>query len=303
MYADHDLAAWSVLDVEQTGSSAHLWVLDDQNPAELPWLFKRRRDNPAPGGSRYWRGDDWAEKVVGELGKQLGVSCASVELAHIGSDLGIISRKVLREDERLELGNQLLSLHVFGYPREARRGIDQYSISNVLVAITNLGLSPPTLSNGGPESAISAFCGYLLLDALVTNTDRHHKNWAAIVGTSERRLSPSFDHASSLGFQISDAERARRLAETDGVERWAARARTPFADASSPLAAAVTCLSLCGPVVSAYWTGRAAEAEQALDGILSEMPSGRMSTEALGFARELVRINAAAFLSQATSSL
>jgi serine/threonine protein kinase HipA of HipAB toxin-antitoxin module len=50
-------------------------------------------------------------------------------------------------------------------------------------------------------SAFAQFTGYLVLDALIGHTDRHEENWGVIEGiTGAKRLAPSFDHASSLGF-------------------------------------------------------------------------------------------------------
>ena len=40
----------------------------------------------------------------------------------------------------------------------------------------------------GPENVTSSnelFVGYLLLDALIVNTDRHHANWAVITSPDE----------------------------------------------------------------------------------------------------------------------
>lgn len=68
------------------------------------------------------------------------------------------------------------------------------------------------------------------MSILVANTDRHHENWALLL-TDDRspQLAPSFDHASSLGFQLSDDERQDRLDTTDSgrtVEAFARRGRS-----------------------------------------------------------------------------
>ncbi|MYE54981.1 MAG: hypothetical protein F4X34_07285 [Chloroflexi bacterium] len=67
------------------------------------------------------------------------------------------------------------------------------------------------------EISKRSFAGYLLLDALIGNTDRHHENW----GLLRRRtsagwsgyLAPSFDHASSLGRELQDERREILLSE------------------------------------------------------------------------------------------
>lgn len=68
----------------------------------------------------------------------------------------------------------------------------------------------------GPEklTAWEWFVGYLIPDALVANTDRHQEN-LAVIENGGRRLSPTFDHASSLAFQLDDGDRAARLSTLD----------------------------------------------------------------------------------------
>ncbi|MBI5432162.1 MAG: hypothetical protein HZA52_04950 [Planctomycetes bacterium] len=75
-----------------------------------------------------------------------------------------------------------------------------------------------------------------MLDALVTNLDRHHENWGVLEsrapgGQRMLRLAPTFDHASSFAFGLGDAERAARLASNDHgyrVERFVERAKGAF---------------------------------------------------------------------------
>ena len=53
---------------------------------------------------------------------------------------------------------------------------------------------------------------YIVLDALIGNTDRHHENWALLRKKINNKwsgqTSPSFDHASSLGRELEDRKRA-----------------------------------------------------------------------------------------------
>ena len=56
---------------------------------------------------------------------------------------------------------------------------------------------------------------FVLLNALVGNTDRHHDNWMLVYGVDSgqiwMRAAPSFDHASSLGRELTDARREQML--------------------------------------------------------------------------------------------
>lgn len=81
--------------------------------------------------------------------------------------------------------------------------------------------------------ASSRMAGYLALDALVGNTDRHHENWGIVLAAQTDKtgkvtlvgeMAPTFDHASSLGRELLDEARERRLAEGT-IERYIRKAR------------------------------------------------------------------------------
>ncbi len=61
--------------------------------------------------------------------------------------------------------------------------------------------------------------GYLLLDAWIGNGDRHHENWGFVSDKTvpnevkKMHLSPTYDHASSLGRDLSDEQRQKRSVE------------------------------------------------------------------------------------------
>lgn len=85
------------------------------------------------------------------------------------------------------------------------------------------------------------------LDALIGNTDRHQENWG-VIEAGRRRLSPTFDHASSLGFLLDDSARVERLTTADrdrDVSAYAERARSKFEGGPHPCDAAALALEMC----------------------------------------------------------
>lgn len=68
----------------------------------------------------------------------------------------------------------------------------------------------------GIYAAKARFAEFLVLDAVIGNTDRHHENW----GVARRRdggswvgyMAPTFDHASALGRELTDKRREGLLA-------------------------------------------------------------------------------------------
>ena len=85
------------------------------------------------------------------------------------------------------------------------------------------------------------FVGYLLLDAWIGNSDRHHQNWAIIQRDKRRFLSPSYDHGSSLGRNEPDTKMMGRLRGNDlrsTVETYAQKCRSALyegPDATRPM--------------------------------------------------------------------
>ena len=145
-------------------------------------------------------------------------------------------------------------------------------------------------------TAWTAFTGYLALDALIGNTDRHEENWSAVRPTeagSRHRLSPTFDHASSMGFLLSDENRQRRLSTRDGnltPEGFADRAKTPFAKKPHPITALNDALVLGGERNLDRWFGHIHHVDELLEPIWA-IPNHRMSTTAQDFAERVLRRN------------
>ena len=112
-----------------------------------------------------------------------------------------------------------------------RKGLCKHVFSSVLKSV-----APPAGQDSRPEMPTAAdwFLGYLLLDALIGNTDRHHENWAVIESEGKQMLAPSYDHASCLGRELGDPERADRLRGGDRqrtVARYCERTRPALYEA------------------------------------------------------------------------
>jgi hypothetical protein len=95
------------------------------------------------------------------------------------------------------------------------------------------------------------FVGYLILDAWIGNADRHEQNWAVLepeTGTDARRLlSPTFDHASSLGYGLTEEQRRTLSANTVQLQRFAERGRaTRFENSGTGSIPSLVSLALDG---------------------------------------------------------
>lgn len=145
------------------------------------------------------------------------------------------------------------------------------------------------------------FAGFLLLDAWVGNQDRHDQNWAVVrrsVAPGELRLAASYDHASSIGFNLRDSYREAQL-RSGGMQRFAAKARAhrfehdPSAGpAGIPTLVdrAAEALLVAGSDARSYWLDRLASiSPREVDALVARVPE--LSDLTRTFIVELLRIN------------
>jgi hypothetical protein len=229
-----DATLWPTSGDEVLGSKPKVWLQADDG---FKWLFKENH--------RVQSGDDWTEKVAAEIAGLLGVPHATVELASRGDRRGVISRDLVKETGAMELtlGNSLLVQDDNKYPLANRYHVAEHTIDRIFDALLRRSIGLPIGAPADPavEASPDLFVGYLMLDALIGNSDRHHENWAVLrsdpANTSAPDvLCPSFDHASCLGHNLLDNEREQRLNTKDqgySVVAFARRARSAiYLDAS-----------------------------------------------------------------------
>jgi hypothetical protein len=203
----------SLVGDEQIGSKNKFWFARDK---EL-WLFKYAREHT---------GEDWAEKVAAEIAGLIRVKAARVELADYLGRRGSASLSFVAENESLVHGNEILAGQIFGYDRQKRLKQSDHTFENIIAAIAKLVQGAQWY-----HELIKELANYLVLDALICNTDRHHENWGFLTtfggspadgATILIRMAPSFDHASSLGRELLD-ERAARILATSSISAYAER--------------------------------------------------------------------------------
>lgn len=285
---------------ESLGTKEKTWVLPTEAHELAPraHLFKIGRPNT---------GENWSEKVSYELGKLVGIPSAAYQFAMTGEAKGVVSERFMPDEAQFIPGNMLLARVVNGYDGNKRFQQIDYKLSHVLSLIRRIrGLRNPVGWEGRVEnlSPTEVFVGYLLFDAFIGNTDRHHENWGVVVNLQQDaaiHLAPSFDHASCLGRNEPSAKRRMRLETNDGrasVEAYAARAKSAFF--SNDAARTLTLSELTQKLVQAYpdacrfWAGRISGiSEEAMTEIFDEVSRDWIEEEAVVFAVRMLRANQA----------
>ena len=288
-YDEIDVSRWPLSGEEDLGTKPKRWLINP-NTGER-WLMKDATFSRPRDGLEYRKGDDWAERIAYAVAVVLGLPAAQVELSVDSRGeravYGIICRSVLKDTEALVHGNALLAEQGDFITRRDRQ---QYTVEAIYRALVNH--QPPT-STMGDLSTWEVFVGYLVLDAIVGNTDRHEENWAVIESESGRYLAPTFDHASSLGFLLSEAAKRERLSSRDRnrtPEGYADRAKTPFVGKPHPIAVVHEARILDGGDAADHWLDRPDRTDDLVAPIWA-IPEQRMSTSAREFAERVLRHN------------
>lgn len=290
----------TVEDEEQLGSKPKFWFRHEGRR----WLFKEVRPNT---------GEHWAEKVGAELAVLLEVPAAKVELAQCLGKRGSASESFIRDRRREVLvhGNELLAGAVTGYDMTKRFRQSEHTLANIIRVVEKLFDEGPLRL-----AAAERLCGYLTLDALIGNTDRHHENWGllfTIMAWQEDyrqvmlEVAPSFDHASSLGRELLDEERARRLKEGTVLNYIRKGRGGVFGKASdkhglSPLEAALLARKLYPKLFERWWQRLEALDELRMRQIVEQVPPEWMSTAAREFALSVLRLSRQELLNAPTPS-
>ncbi len=200
-YAILEISAESSERVEPLGSKPKFWFRFPRG--ERRWLFKYARSGT---------GEHWAEKISAEAANLLGVSHADVELCVIGDRHGSASPSFVPPGVDLIHGNEILAGRILGYNAHKKFRQSDHTFSRIVAAFYDIFEGPDR------TEALTTLAGYLILDAMICNVDRHHENWgilrsaAAAKKPAMQTIAPTFDHASSLGRELRDEKRKTLLA-------------------------------------------------------------------------------------------
>lgn len=296
-----DVSDWDVVGDETTGAEEKYWLRKPDT--EQRWLFKA-----VTVKSGHVHGEDWSETSAAHLAALLGVPCALVQMARLRTTHGCIVRDLRPPECELQHGRTLLEENdAPGYVHRAG-GITHpgHSLENIQAVLKD-ALPPPGCDL--PFGAFDVFAGYLTLDAWIANRDRHDTNWAVLrpITSSDAllRLCGSYDHASSLGFNLLDDKREQMLADRDGVSRWCGRGTAwrfdhlPGTTIPSLVEVAAKALRLASPDARDHWVRQMATvSDDDVRNVISRVPE--MSDLARRFALTVLSVNRRRVLDAAT---
>ncbi len=274
-----------VLEPEAMGTKKKFWFRDP-TAGGREWLFKYPQSST---------GQHWAEKIATEVARVMRVPHATVELAEFRRTPGSASESFAVDGQELVHGNQILERIVTGYDPTVRFGQSHHSFKNIWECLGRV-----FQEREAAETTKQQFAAYLVLDAVIGNTDRHHENWGFLRRRDEGRwkgfLAPSFDHASSLGRELRDVRRTLLLEEERvGAYSEKGRGGIYWVEATRYGPSPLDLVRMAAARHSRYFLDTL-ESVRRLDddavlGIVDRVPSGWMSQPAREFAIKLIYYN------------
>lgn len=199
-YNVHSLDPAMRLDDEPMGSKKKMWLDIDGDY----WLFKF----PRPETGEYW-----AEKAAAELANLIDLDAATIQLANMGEIKGTVAQSFVPTGATLTHGNELLAQFDPDYDRSVEGEYPPYRIDKIFDVLEQVQVSRLSTSSSVQHQVV----GFLIFDAWIANTDRHHENWGILEtpDSQDDRMAPTFDHASSLGRLLADQRRSKILRGAD----------------------------------------------------------------------------------------
>ena len=237
---------------------------------------------------------DWTEKVASELNQLLILPTARYELADLveknGTKVpGSISTDLNQadDDRRIPL-KELLEQSIPRYNQA-----NDYQVKNVVQSLLdgNVKLPPDYEVPEGIEDGADMFVGILLLDAIVSNEDRHDHNIDIVRQINgESYISPVFDNGSSLGSVETDNFRNQT-----SPKHYSDKYSVSFFDFQSSDITGIEAFKQAAelrPLAAKVWLDRLASIKpEQIQSIFDSLPDDRITPAAKAFATELLDYN------------
>lgn len=287
-----EVTAWAVIRDEPGGRDPNKrWLAEDpEAPRHEHWLWKSRQRT---GDGSETALTDCAEVIVSRLASLIELPAAVCRFAICDGEWGVISRNVTPEGFSLNTGAAYLP-EVEGYQRQSVDSTKElrpgrmrrergYTLEAVRQVLTKVDAPPGT---SGP-SAFGVFAGYLVLDALIGNTDRHPGNWALLESDEDgtRYLAATYDHGSALGAGLTEENRRTRTPKD-----FAAKGRAnPFEPRGQPLVDLA--LEAVAQADADLWLSRLAILDKEVVRATLNAPPGRLSEVAATFIEGVILEN------------
>lgn len=269
--------------------------LDEEEIEPGGYLTKFWVDHPQLGRSLVKLDEEtapgWSEKVVYEIAKLLNLPTARYELGVYNGQQNISLSQNFKDSKLTYInGDTLIRSSLDEYKYNADNSLQALEINEVKLPSD---YQPPA----GIQNGADLFVGYLMLDTLVTNNDRHGGNWEiGIDNRGEKTLAPVYDNGASFGVDFGSLvyDNKTPTEYTDNiVSMFGVRLDEAFDRATA-----------IRPEAAKVWRSQLEKIDCfTIEGLFNRIPQKLISTKAKTFALELVDSNQQKSLGRNTSVL
>jgi hypothetical protein len=271
--------------IEQSGVQDKVWLKHSQLGNVL---FKASSIEETPEIQT-----DWTEKVAYELAKLLDLPATRYELAEATVDedydpiRGSFSCSFKLENAEPRSGEEFLSDF---YPDYADRYPSTYAVDRVLNALEQRRVTVPSGFDlpTGIDNGAKVFVGYLMLDNLISNCDRHDQNFEIqVLPDGSQELAPTFDQGQAMGATLSDKQR-----QTFSTQDYHEHLEGSFYDGKNNVLTprAFEIAASLYPEAARIWQDRLARIDpQQIEAIFDRLPPDRISPTAMRFAKQIIK--------------
>ena len=238
---------------------------------------------------------DWTEKVVNEIANLLSLPVARYELAtgYFGRATklveGVVSINCIPDNAQILTGEEFLTQVLDSNLDDPR----QYTVENVLKALDLADVKIPSNWQQpipGIDTGAKLFVGYMMLDCLVNNSDRHDHNWEVMAVGGRIELVSSFDRGLSLGSTDEDEDKPN-LSLADYVNRYSQSCFQSGYNKLPTLTIFERAAQLY-PAAAIVWQERLKQVTSTqITAIFNRIPDGRITPIAAKFAIDLLAYN------------
>lgn len=299
-----DISDQIIDDFESMGTKSKFWYTDSNDGQE--YIFKSIHTLDKRGNPTVRHGENWSEKVACELAELLGIPHAHYDLAFNSGQHGTRSPNFIQTGENMVFGNQLLEKVATTLATPLGKGERAQRIEFITTILERIIVNPPKgwQPTACINNAFDVFLGYLMLDTLISNQDRHSQNWAmieALDGTTY--LAPSFDHGASLGRNERDEVRIERLTSKDSgrqIPQYVTKCKSHFYfhDKRRKTLEAFLVFSANSPDAALEWLERLESIDNSqIIEVVTAVPSEIMTDVAKIFCYSIIIANKARLLS------
>ena len=199
----YDVTDWPEISYFNTKGTRNKCVLCDPSDDETYHFFKTSINKE---GKRY-KPEFWSEIISSKIGQILGFNTLDYNIAFNDGHLGCISRSMIKGDETLVEGVNLLTGYNTSYKPDEKSHQSEYTFGFIKSSIRFFGL----------EDGLSGIMETIVFDSIISNSDRHQENWGFIVTPDRQEQRKIVEIRNMLSVKSRTSELVKRLSVSKAV--------------------------------------------------------------------------------------